>query len=55
MSDEKKCEVPGCNFEAEYNSPGDWCKRHWNKWWNWSENKSEPRWMTNPFSRDRDK
>ena len=40
-----QCEVPECEGQVEFDSPGNWCIVHWNIWWNWPEDKPEPNWM----------
>ncbi len=40
-----RCEVPGCDREAHYDSPGDWCSEHWLMWWEWPEDEPGPKWF----------
>ena len=28
-----KCNAPDCTEEAYYESPENWCKTHWDEWW----------------------
>ena len=45
MNDDDTCEVPGCEADVEYDSPGKWCGEHWQMWWDWPDDEEQPDWM----------